>query len=46
MKWYAIHTYSGHENKVKGNLERAIATSGIEDHGSVASSSRRRSSRR
>ncbi len=32
MKWYAIHTYSGHENKVKGNLERAIATSGLEDH--------------
>ena len=31
MKWYAIHTYSGHENKVKGNLERAIATSGMEE---------------
>ena len=27
MKWYAIHTYSGHENKVRSNLERAIATS-------------------
>ncbi len=23
-KWYVIHTYSGHENKVKANLERAI----------------------
>ena len=31
MRWYAIHTYSGHENKVKGNLERAIATSGMEE---------------
>jgi transcriptional antiterminator NusG len=31
MKWYAIHTYSGHENKVKSNLERAIVTSGMED---------------
>jgi len=29
MKWYAVHTYSGHENKVKGNLERAIAASGM-----------------
>jgi transcriptional antiterminator NusG len=32
MKWYAIHTYSGHENKVKSNLERAIATSGKDEH--------------
>jgi transcriptional antiterminator NusG len=31
MKWYAIHTYSGHENKVKSNLERAIAASGYEE---------------
>jgi transcriptional antiterminator NusG len=31
MKWYAIHTYSGHENKVKSNLERAIAGSGRVD---------------
>jgi transcriptional antiterminator NusG len=29
MKWYAIHTYSGHENKVKSNLEKAISTSGL-----------------
>lgn len=28
MRWYAIHTYSGHENKVRSNLERAIAGSG------------------
>lgn len=25
-KWYIIHTYSGHENKVKINLERRIET--------------------
>jgi transcriptional antiterminator NusG len=31
MKWYAIHTYSGHENKVKSNLERAITGSGRAD---------------
>ena len=31
MKWYAIHTYSGHENKVKSNLERAVGTSGMDD---------------
>jgi transcriptional antiterminator NusG len=28
-KWYAIHTYSGHENKVKTNLEKAIHTAGL-----------------
>jgi transcriptional antiterminator NusG len=30
-KWYVIHTYSGHENKVKSSLERAIATAGLEE---------------
>jgi transcriptional antiterminator NusG len=30
-QWYAIHTYSGHENKVKGNLERAIKNAGMEE---------------
>jgi transcriptional antiterminator NusG len=30
-QWYVIHTYSGHENKVKTNLERAIASAGLED---------------
>jgi len=30
-KWYVIHTYSGHENKVKTNLERAIHVAGLED---------------
>jgi len=30
-KWYVIHTYSGHENKVKSNLERGILTAGLEE---------------
>ncbi len=31
-KWYVIHTYSGHENKVKTNLEKAIHSAGLEQH--------------
>ena len=31
-KWYVIHTYSGHENKVKTNLEKAVHAAGLEDH--------------
>jgi transcription termination/antitermination protein NusG len=27
--WYAIHTYSGHENKVKLNIEKRAETMGI-----------------
>lgn len=30
-KWYVIHTYSGHENKVKNNLERAARNAGVEE---------------
>ncbi len=30
-KWYVVHTYSGHENKVKNNLEKAIHSAGLED---------------
>jgi transcriptional antiterminator NusG len=30
-KWYVIHTYSGHENKVKTNLEKAIQYAGLQD---------------
>ena len=30
-KWYVIHTYSGHENKVRNNLERAARNAGVED---------------
>jgi transcriptional antiterminator NusG len=29
-QWYAIHTYSGHENKVKSNLERTVKNEGME----------------
>lgn len=29
--WYVVHTYSGHENKVKTNLEKRIETTGMED---------------
>jgi len=31
MHWYVIHTYSGHENKVKNNLERTIVNEGVEE---------------
>ena len=30
-KWFVIHTYSGHENKVKNNLERAVKNAGMEE---------------
>ncbi len=30
-KWYVIHTYAGHENKVKTNLERAIQYNRMQD---------------
>ncbi|MGD8394307.1 MAG: transcription termination/antitermination protein NusG [Candidatus Eiseniibacteriota bacterium] len=30
-QWYVVHTYSGHENKVKTNLERAIASAGMHE---------------
>jgi transcriptional antiterminator NusG len=29
--WYVVHTYSGHEKKVKRFLENAIANQGLED---------------
>lgn len=30
-KWYIIHTYSGHEEKVKANLEYRLKSMGMED---------------
>lgn len=30
-KWYVIHTYSGHENKVKDNIEKMVANRGYID---------------
>ena len=29
--WYAIHTYSGRENKVEKNLEQRVKSTGMED---------------
>lgn len=30
-KWYVVHTYSGHENKVKDNIEKMVANRGYID---------------
>lgn len=30
-QWYVVHTYSGYENKVKTNLEKRLASMGMED---------------
>ncbi len=30
-EWYVLHTYSGHENKVKTTLEKQIINSGFQD---------------
>jgi len=32
MRWYVVHTYSGHENKVKENIYKMIKSSKIGDH--------------
>ena len=29
--WYVAHTYSGYENKVKVNLEKAVENNGMQD---------------
>ena len=29
--WYAVHTYSGHENKVKTNIERRAESMNLKD---------------
>jgi transcriptional antiterminator NusG len=31
-KWYVVNTYSGHENKVKENLEMRIASMGMQNY--------------
>ncbi len=31
LKWYVIHTYSGHEKKVKTSLELLVLNKGMED---------------
>ncbi|MGF6377024.1 transcriptional antiterminator NusG [Clostridiales Family XIII bacterium PM5-7] len=30
-KWYVVHTYSGHENKVKVNIEKMAENRGMQD---------------
>lgn len=30
--WYVVHSYSGYENKVKGNIEARISTLNMEDY--------------
>jgi len=30
-QWYVVNTYSGHENKVKENLEKRIESMGLQD---------------
>ena len=30
-KWYAVHTYSGYENKVKANIEKTVENRHLED---------------
>ena len=30
-QWYVVHTYSGYENKVKANLEKAVENNGMGD---------------
>ena len=30
-KWYVVHTYSGHENKVKVNIEKLVENRNMED---------------
>ena len=30
-RWYAVHTYSGYENKVKTNLEKRVETMNMEE---------------
>src|SRR5690554_4284126 len=29
--WYVVHTYSGHENKVKVNIEKIVENRGMQD---------------
>jgi len=31
MRWYAVHTYSGHEQKAKKYLESAVVNAGLEE---------------
>ena len=30
-QWYVVHTYSGHEDRVKSSLEKAVANLSLQD---------------
>ena len=30
-RWYVVHTYSGYENKVAGNIEKVVENRGMQD---------------
>ena len=30
-KWYVVHTFSGYENKVAGNLEKVVENRGMHE---------------
>ena len=30
-RWYVVHTYSGHEGKVKANIEKMVESRGMQD---------------
>ena len=30
-RWYVVNTYSGHENRVKDNLEKRVESMGIQN---------------
>lgn len=31
LRWYVVHTYSGHENKVKATIEKSVENRGMEE---------------
>jgi len=31
-QWYVVHTFTGHEDKVKASIERRSAAAGLQDH--------------
>ena len=31
LQWFVVHTYSGHEDRVKSNLDKAVINLGIQD---------------
>ena len=31
LEWYVVHTYSGHENKVKANIEKLVENRGMQN---------------